>query len=230
MKNYVLMLSLWVGFFSFSCEKEEEVSPSQFDFNFQQNMEGWVGDFADYPVGEEAFYELAVEHNFLPDPLDQTQGTIKQTGSNRSDDLFMFIKRKIDGLDPDRSYELKFNIEFATDAAENSVGIGGSPAESVYLKIGATPVEPNKTTNDANFYRMNIDIGSQSQSGEDMVNIGDFGNGTNEFVYKLKNLENDQAFVVQPNDQGELWLIVGTDSGFEGVTTIYYNKISVELQ
>ncbi len=142
----------------------------------------------------------------------------------------MFIKRKIEGLEPNQSYDLKFSIEFATDAAENSVGIGGSPAESVYIKIGATSIEPDKIIDGDNFYRMNIDKGNQSQSGTDMVVIGNFGNGTEDFVYALKILENNQAFTAQANENGELWLVVGTDSGFEGKTTIYYNKISVELR
>ena len=230
MKRYFSMLSLSMALFFFSCDKDDPVSPNQFDYNFQQNMEGWIGDFADYPVGEESFYELEVEHDFLPSPLDQTQGAIRQDGSNRSDDLFMFITKKIEGLEPGRSYDLKFRIEFATDAAQGSVGIGGSPAESVYIKVGATSVEPDKITDSENFYRMNIDKGNQSQGGTDMVVIGDFGNGTDEFVYTLKTLENDQAFTAQTNDNGELWLIVGTDSGFEGKTIIYYHEISVELE
>lgn len=230
MKYSVLMFSLFLALDSVSCNEGETVNPSQYNYDFQQGTEGWIGGFADYPVGEETFYELSVEPDFLPSPLDQTQGAIKQAGSNRSDDLFMFIKRKIDGLEPNQFYELQFSIEFATDAAANSVGIGGSPAESVYLKIGAHATDPTPIIDSDNFYRMNIDKGNQSQGGTDMIVIGDFSNGTDEFIYTLKTLENDQTFTAQTNGNGELWLIVGTDSGFEGKTTIYYNKISVELQ
>jgi hypothetical protein len=35
--------------------------------------------------------------------------------------------------------------------------------------------------------------------------------------------------IVTSSDQGELWLLVGTDSGFEGRTTLYYQSVSAML-
>jgi hypothetical protein len=35
---------------------------------------------------------------------------------------------------------------------------------------------------------------------------------------------------VKANAQGEIWLVVGTDSGFEGKTTIYYNSIQAVIR
>ena len=32
------------------------------------------------------------------------------------------------------------------------------------------------------------------------------------------------------DDDGTLWLILGTDSGFEGLTTLYYDEITVVLE
>ena len=67
---------------------------------------------------------------------------------------------------------------------------------------------------------MNIDKGNQETDGQDMVLIGDFANGTNENVYTLKNLSNTNPFEIQADGNGELWVIIGTDSGFEAITTI----------
>ena len=36
-------------------------------------------------------------------------------------------------------------------------------------------------------------------------------------------------FPVISSDSGELWLLVGTDSGFEGKTTVYYQQITATL-
>ena len=36
---------------------------------FQNDDQSWEGDFADYPVGEESFYELSYELSNLPTPL-----------------------------------------------------------------------------------------------------------------------------------------------------------------
>jgi hypothetical protein len=38
-----------------------------------------------------------------------------------------------------------------------------------------------------------------------------------------------RRFAATASDTGELWLLVGTDSGFEGKTTLYYQRISVTL-
>jgi len=38
---------------------------------------------------------------------------------------------------------------------------------------------------------------------------------------------NASSFIAKSSSKGELWLIVGTESGFEGVTTLYYTKIDV---
>ena len=80
-----------------------------------------------------------------------------------------------------------------------------------------------------NYYRMNIDKSNQSQGGEDMMVIGDFSNDTDQNVYTLKSVTSQTPFQVQANSDGELWLVVGSDSGFEGTTSIYYSKIEVLL-
>ena len=35
--------------------------------------------------------------------------------------------------------------------------------------------------------------------------------------------------VVEADETGRAWLIVGTDSGFEGLTRLYYDRISFTL-
>ena len=62
-----------------------------------------------------------------------------------------------------------------------------------------------------------------------MIVIGDFSNDTDKNVYALKTVTNGTPFQAKANENGELWLVVGTDSGFEGKTTIYYNRIEVIL-
>jgi len=214
-----------------SCEKDNDQSTSveEFDFDFSEDAEGWIGDFADYPEGEEEFYELEFSYANLPDPLDTEKGSLKLSGNNHSDDLFMFIKREITGLEPNREYSLSFIVEIASNVANDQVGIGGSPGESVYVKAGATSIEPKKQLEE-DFYLMNIDKGNQSQSGNDMVVIGDFSNGTTENIYTLKTVTNNSFFNATTNDDGSLWVIIGTDSGFEGNTTIYYSQIKISLQ
>lgn len=225
----IAAVAFLMALFACSDKNLDQPDPVEFYFDFAQGTDGWTGDFADYPVGLETFYELVFEHDTLPEPLDQGQMALKQSGNNHSDDLFMFIKRKFTGLEPGKVYYITFTIEFATNVADNMMGVGSSPGESVYLKAGAAAIEPKKAKDDQNFYRMNIDKNNQSQSGEDMVVIGDFSNDTDQTVYTLKTVTNESPFGVSTDETGSFWIIIGTDSGFEATTTIYYNSVLLEF-
>jgi hypothetical protein len=219
-----------------ACKKSSNNSPStgnQYEYNFSAGAEGWIGDFADYPnePGVEQFYQLEFSHTGLPAPLNTTDGALRLSGINKSDDLFMFIKKKITGLEAGKKYTVNLTIDFATDVANNMVGIGGSPGESVFVKAGAVALEPKKMINTSeNWFRMNIDKNNQSNSGNDMKVIGNFANGTNVNTYTIKQLSTITPITVQANPQGEIWLVVGTDSGFEGRTTIYYNSVKATIK
>lgn len=214
------------------CEEGDssEKITKTFSYTFLSDAEEWTGDFADYPIGQKENYELHFGHATLPAPLNAAEGALLLTGSNQSDDLFMFIKRKISGLSPGATYSVNFAVEFASDVPDGLVGVGGSPGESVFIKAGASRIEPMKIESSDGYYRMNIDKGNQSQGGGDMVVIGDFSNDTDSNTYVLVERTNENPFQVQADDEGELWLIIGTDSGFEATTTIYYNKIEISFR
>ncbi|HEX8577861.1 MAG TPA: hypothetical protein VF677_16370 [Flavobacterium sp.] len=229
------ILSLIASIVLFSgCEKDNNVATTQeFNFGFQSDSEGWVGDFADYPSApdQESMYELQFSHAMLPNPLNTSDGALRQSGTNHSDDLFMFVKKKITGLEPNRNYTVSIEIEIATNAPSGRMGVGGPPGEGVAIKAGASTIEPLKVSNNTdNHYRMNVDKGNQSTDGPTIKFIGDFANGTNSEDYRLKRLSTSSPVNVQSNANGELWLIVGTDSGFEATTTIYYNYIKAVLR
>jgi len=231
-----LLFSLVMVFIFSSCKKTENIQPStdiRFIDSFTTDLNNWVGDFADYPNDpiDIPQYQLTFAYSRLPVPLNTADGALKQSGINGSDDLFMFIKKKVSGLEPNRNYSVEIKVDFASNAAKNMIGVGGAPGESVYIKAGAVAIEPKKVlSSPENWYRMNIDKGNQSIGGIDMQVIGDFANGTDLNVYKIKQLSTATPLNVKSNQQGEIWLIIGTDSGFEGITTIYYNAIEVLIK
>ena len=73
--------------------------------------------------------ELPIENGVL------TKG-IFLSGNNHSDDLFMFIKRPIDKLMPNTDYNLSFHVTIESNVSQGEFGIGGSPGESVFFKVG----------------------------------------------------------------------------------------------
>lgn len=214
-----------------SCDKDNEPLTQSFTYNFENDTENWEAGFSDYPADwEESRFEFRYEHTALPEEVNENSHSVLISGRNISDDLFMFIKKRISGLKPNQKYLLYVEVELASQYPEESVGIGGSPGGSVYLKAGASATEPEPITEDGEV-RMSIDKGNQAQGGEDMQVIGTVGIPGEEFNYQLIQRDNRQnPSEVHSDASGNLWVIVGTDSGFEGITTLFYNRIEVRLE
>jgi hypothetical protein len=160
--------------------------------------------------------------------LNTTRQSLKLGGTNRSDDLFMFLKKKITGLEPNTSYKLNFQVEFASNAPTGGLGVGGSP-DAVMMKAGAVLFEPKSSlAAGQDTYRMNLDHGQQETDGKDLYNLGKIGVGPNTTQYTLISRNNNaRPFPIKTDSKGEVWICIGTDSGFEARTELYYNKITV---
>ena len=143
----------------------------------------------------------------------------------------MFLKRRIDGLRPNTVYAVSVSVDLATNLSAGLIGIGGSPGESVFVKAGASTVEPLAEEDGNRYLRMNIDKGNQARGGESMVVLGNVAHPeVANREYRVKTLDNvDMPLSVTTDGEGRVWLIVGTDSGFEGLTRLYYARINYSL-
>jgi hypothetical protein len=123
-------------------------------------------------------------------------------------------------------------IEFASNAPTGCAGVGGSPGDDVYLKVGASALEPVSIVAQQGL-RLNLDKGSHATSGRDATLAGTVANGltctpeNQRFVL----IERRQAHAgrVTASSVGTLWVFVGTDSGYEGLNQLYYARIVVSL-
>lgn len=200
-----------------------------YGFDFSQSQDNWAVDFTDFPAGvDSSSYELKFAYTDRPSNLGANKKSMMLSGNNHSDDLFMFMKRKVTDLTPNTDYTLVFEVELASNAPKGSVGIGGSPGESVFLKAGASTTEPKKVIED-NQYALNVDKGNQSTPGEMAIVLGNIAvsEGATDYELITRNSASDEPFIVRSNSKGEIWLIIGTDSGFEGTTTVYYTRVNV---
>lgn len=224
---FVIVLMIAVG----SCSKEQVVKVYSFTYSFRDSLSGWEGGFADHPA-DTATYNLHADLDILPYNIntDSTKKSIRLSGTNRSDDLFMFIKRKLTGLRKNTTYQVLLNVKLASNAPTNATGAGGAPGESVYVKVGASTIEPQSLLVDG-FYAMNIDKGYQSEGGENMKVVGHVGVNDKTTSYTIISRFNTTSnpVIATTNEAGELWLIIGTDSGYEGTTTLYYTQVDVVL-
>ena len=204
---------------------EQAITVFTISFPFNDSFQGWVGDFADYPETNSIAYELYVGHDLLPENLNtngETRGLhISGKGNNR--DLFMFMKRKISGLRPNATYELLFSVKLASNMPTGGIG------ESIHLKAGASILEPRKELQ-AGVYRMNIDKGELAEGGEDMITIGNVGvSSTTQFLMITRTNSSKNSFTITADESGEIWLVVGTDSGYDGTTSLYYTQVDVSF-
>ncbi|HEX8172689.1 MAG TPA: hypothetical protein VF824_19285 [Thermoanaerobaculia bacterium] len=202
--------------------------------DFRLGDRGWLPGFADYsPLSSGMDLEASIAP--LPPELHVDGTGYRVSGNNHSDDLFMFLSKRLtaaDGIKPNTRYSVSFRIVFASNAGSGCGGIGGSPGEGVMLKAGAAG-EPPQVVLAGDHYRLQLDKGNQINGGADLSAVSHIGNGTancsGNAPYVTLERSHTHPFAVTSNEFGELWLLAGTDSGFEGITTLYYQSIVTTL-
>lgn len=197
-------------------------------YNFENGDNGFEAIFADYGDDGNNYetYEMKHEHKSLP--VGSTKG-LYLSAYNRSDDLFMGYVKKITGLEKNKNMKFDISFKIATNAEDDSFGAGGSPATSVYVKAGVVNQKPKVEKDSANIFRFsNIDVGRQSNGGKDAKVIGNLA----------KPEKSPSGFVLKPmnasvnatsNNMGEVWLLVGTDSGYEGLSEYYIDDVMIKI-
>lgn len=215
----------------------DELYSLQVHYSFERRAQGFKAVFADLPEDwQGADYELDYRRELLPVPLSDLAG-LRLTGHNRSDDLAMLVTAPLRGLLPDAIYRVELEVELATNVPYGCSGIGGSPGDSVYVKLGASGEEPLAEVDPADgWLRPNFDFGVQSQAGANVRVAGTLGNSQNcengvDVDYEIKTLTTEgQPLLVSTGEDGTLWLIAGTDSAFEGFTQYYIVSLTARLE
>ena len=224
-------VTLLTGAFSGGCSGHptEPTDGLTFSFDFSRGPQGFVAGFADYPPGHADACELTSDYRALPPPP-ESQLALFISGVNRSDDLFMFFKGPVGGLSPGARYGVTVSVEIVSDTPAGCVGVGGAPGESVWIKAGATAVEP-LPFRAGSYLRMNIDIGRQSNSGVQAVVLGNVANSRSceqSRQWERKSLPGRSTpMPIAIPSAGQVWLLFGVDSGFEARTAIYFTGATV---
>lgn len=205
-------------------------------FVFERAALGFEAFFADLPKNHDnSIYELAFRHAELP-VAHQYKSGLYLIGHNRSDDLLMSVTRAIDGLVPNTTYQISMEADVLTNTPSGCYGIGGPPGEAVFFKFGASSAKFDVTVDEEDNLRPNVDLGRQSNAGTHSIVVGDISNGL-----PCENEDNDrwmpktlksgqQLLTATTNSEGKLWVLAGTDSGFEGLTQYYITAIRLGLR
>ena len=129
---------------------------------------------------------------------------------------------------------MSFELQIATDSPTGCVGVGGSPGEGVTVKAGVSATEPDRFE-EAGFWRMNVEKGQQTNPGRAAVVLGDMANGravrSRPIVWVLKSFPSSSDSIdVTADRNGAVWLFVGTDSGFESRTDVYFTVLTATFE
>ena len=200
--------------------------PAQVNIDFSTEPAGWIYGTSDF-TSQTKPTDIVTEYRNLPLPF--SGKGLYTYGTNRSDDLFIYIKKKYAGFAPNTEYAISFQTTIVSNVATGCYGIGGSPGESVWLFGGASPTEP-LTVQKGDDFIMNIDRGNQAGPGKFATVLGTIGNASTDCgraPYMEKKLSNQTPLKVKTEADGSLWLLFGLDSGFESSSHIYYKSITV---
>lgn len=229
--KHILIFSLFAALLLVGCTEEVEskvcLPAEEITLDFTDTQAGWFSDFADLPMDSERTprSDFELEGTYSDGPFDGAK-TYKLSGNNLSSDLFMFISKKIDQLTPNQTYYALVSVDLYSNIPTGLVGIGGSPGESVYLKAGILDFKPTVYT-EAGFDYLNVDKGNQAQEGTEMINLGNITHNGSTQDYQLIQRNHSELIVFKSNADGEAWVILGTESGFMGTTTLYYNQVRI---
>lgn len=201
-----------------------------FSYLFADSASGWTADFADYPLDSTGSY-LHFKRDSLPYIInrDSAINSLKLSGTNIDNGLFMFLKRQISGLRPNTTYEVFMNVRLASKYPISNNGLDDTSGELVYVKTGASTSEPEVELNENAYYRLNLDKGTGIDGGLNALTIGNIGVGTTTTKYALITRNSSESVQATSDSNGKLWLIVGTDSQYAGRTIVYYTQVNAYL-
>jgi hypothetical protein len=209
-------------------------NPIEINYDFHQGDLGWTADFAEYSQSGAASYQLFAGIRYMPRKLTRTaQRGFYIQGNNNSAALAMYLKRRLgaaEGIVAGRSYQIQFVINFASNAPTGCVGVGSPPGEGVRLLAGASAIEPMSVLQNGGW---TINLGRDIYLPKGPWIAGDIANGVDcEIAFPYLSfvlVQRQHQFSATANANGELWLLVGTSSGFEAMTRLYYKNIQVRL-
>ncbi len=212
-------------------------------YDFESDDEGWNAGISDIPSGELDNYFLDAEQ--VSDIPFDSNGALKVAASNPNHEFFLYVSKKITGLEPNTSYNVSFNVDLAANVTLDTTvidttGVGGDTTgvvgdsidvdivnlnDSVIIKAGAVAEEPATEPDDLDFLRLIFDKGEIGIDGSDMVVIGRYLASGN---FASQTASNEEAFRISTNEDGELWLVVGAESTGDELE-LYFDSIAVEI-
>jgi hypothetical protein len=202
------------------------------EYRFTTEEPEWLTDFVDFPASQEAAVAFVGEYRTLPAGPAIGGLAAYLSGNNISDDLFMFWKRPLTGLRPNGLYDVTISVDFVTNYGRDCQ-VGN--AASVWIKAGLVPGEPSRVLDSEDHYRLNVDKGQQANGSANVLVLGDIRNdepgcSTSAPFAVNRHTSARHALRVRASEEGDFWVLFGTESGFESPHEIYFTRLRFDLR
>ncbi|WP_338765248.1 hypothetical protein [Massilia sp. METH4] len=203
--------------------------------DFRAETGGWTGESSDYTAATaptDVVFELRDIYriNNVENAAYKDTKAYYVSGTNRSDDLLLYVKKQVTGLVANTEYTFTVaSLNLLSNAPSGCAGAGGAPGESVHVIAAASATEPKAVTTNGET-RLNIDRGNQATAGAASVVLGDIANGLQcqgDRKYASKLIRGGTGVKVKTDGEGKAWVLLGIDSGFEGTTSIYLQNVTM---
>lgn len=237
-KNLVIAMICFTTALLSGCAKSENINndfmitlPATYSFDFEKDEEGFEAVFSDYHDDGNNYetYEMKSDYTTIP-VADISSKGLYIASMNRSDDMFMGYIKEITGLPKDQSYAFDISFKLATNVEAGGFGIGGSPGAAVFIKAGIASEKPEIQKDDNGVYHFtNLDTGSQKSGGKDLLQLGNIEKPEENWVEGFMFKSFTTSAMATTNSNGSVFLIIGSDSGYEGFTEYYIDDVSVVI-
>ncbi|MBB3224419.1 hypothetical protein [Pseudoduganella umbonata] len=199
--------------------------------DFKVDASGWTGESSDYTTDTapaNVVFELRDISSLGAAYKDSKAYYV--SGTNRSDDLLLYVKKQFTGLVANTEYTFAVtSMNFLSNAHSGCMGVGGAPGESVWVIAAASATEPKAVTTNGDT-RLNIDHGNQAAPGAASMMLGNIANGLpcdGSATYASKLVRNTTGIRVKTDAEGKVWVLLGIDSGFEATTSVYLQNVTM---
>jgi len=220
LKKYILIAFLAAAGL-WSCNEDSLDASITMDSNFQSgNKNGWIEGFAGYAAtADSSQLDTVAAPALLPRGLDTTQYGFRILSRYSKGNMFSYIKKRVSGFTPNKTYEMTFQVDLATRYSASAI------VDKVTFKAGVSAKEPLTTKLASGIYAFNLDKGTGTQIGKDVLLSGSIAStNADSRYYTLLRYANEPVNVTA-NGNGELWFYAGTDSDYKDTTIFYFDRI-----
>ena len=187
--------------------------------NFEVDEQGWTSHSVGYAVDSEEVVELFVGWSKMVPPL-ADRGGMAFFGKDHGSDLFLYIQKEVDGLSPNTNYNVVFNMDW--------VGRMEPSTSPVFIKISALHHEP-ELTDETGVMEASFKKGNVGRHSREFALIGRLTPDPLDYTFIfVRNFHNyNNAFSVNTDENGRLFLIIGVESESGDIDNIFLNTLRV---